>query len=105
MGMRPRRRRNPVHLRHKVLGSLLTLMGLACMAVCGLLVGYLADKLLAGSTMEIIVFGAFAFVLGIIFLFMAWHQFVVAPKQDYMRECFNRSCHSQRFDKPGGQTT
>lgn len=105
MDMRPRRRRNPVRLRHKVLGCLLTLAGLVCMAACGLLIGYLADNLLAGNTMEIIVFGSFAFVLGMIFLFMAWHQFVVAPKQDYMRESFQGYRRKPRFDKPGGQTT
>lgn len=104
MAMRPRRRRPPVRLRHKVLGGLLTLAGLVCMAAGGLLTGYLMANLLAGSTMELVVFATFAFVLGILFLFMAWHQFVVAPKQDYLRESFQRNRRMHDLNRPGGQT-
>lgn len=105
MAVKPRRRKPPVRLRHKVLGFLLTLLGLTCMAGCGLLTGYLMDNLLTGSTLEIIVFDVFIFVMGIIFLFMAWHQFVVAPKQDEMRESFQTYRRNPPLDKPRDQTT
>ena len=105
MAAKRRRRRHQVHLRHKVLGTLLTLLGLACMALCGLLMGYLMANLLAGSTLEIIALGSFAFVLGVVFLFMAWHQFVVAPKQDYMREYYQAYRRGSGLDKPRDQAT
>jgi len=43
-------------------------------------------------------------VVGIMFLIMAWYQFVVGPKQDSAREAFQRRRHPPDFDPSDGHT-
>lgn len=100
MARKTRKHRAPVHLRHKVLGSIFVILGLAFSAGCLMLASFLLDQFMEGYTWELIMLDLCLGVAGMVFFLAAWHQVVIAPKRDYLEEAF----HPIRRPPPAGES-